>query len=194
MEGKEAIVGRIISDAEKKAAERKAEAVARADAALADAKARAGEYLANGRRVLEKEAAEIVARRETVAGLDRRKLMLAAKRGAVEAALARALEIARAFDKKKYLSVLEDLLQAYAEEGDAAELAADAPVSDREFTSCKAFTEKKLRFAGRNESLAGGVRLENDVCVKDLSFRALLEANRNELEREIAAAVFPAEQ
>ena len=194
MEGKEAIVGRIISDAEKKAAERKAKAAARADAALADAKARAEEYLANGRRVLEKEAAEIVARRETVAGLDRRKLMLAAKRGAVEAALARALEIARAFDKKKYLSVLEDLLQAYAEEGDAAELAADAPVSDREFTSCKAFTEKKLRFAGRSESLAGGMRLENDVCVKDLSFRALLEANRNELEREIAAAVFPAEQ
>ena len=194
MEGKEAIVGRIISDAEKKAAERKAEAAARADAALADAKARAEEYLANGRRVLEKEAAEIVARRETDGGLDRGKLMVAAKRGAVEGAPARALEIARAFDKKKYLSVLEDLLQAYAEEGDAAELAADAPVSDREFTSCKAFTEKKLRFAGRNESLAGGMRLENDVCVKDLSFRALLEANRNELEREIAAAVFPAEQ
>ena len=52
MEGKEAIVGHIISDEEKKAAERKAEAAARADAALADAKTRAGEQLAEGGRVL----------------------------------------------------------------------------------------------------------------------------------------------
>lgn len=193
MEGKEAIVGRIISDAENKAAAMKAEASARADAAVADARKRAEEYLANGRRVLDRETAEIVSRRETVAGLDRRKLLLAAKRDAVEAVFSRALESACAFGKKKYLSVLTRLLEEYAETGDAVELAASAPVGDGELSALKVFAQKKLRFAGRSDVFESGLRLSNERCVKDLSFRALLESNRYELERDIAAAMFSAE-
>ena len=193
MEGREAIVGKILSDAEKKAADRRADAAARADAALAAAKKQAETYLANGRSVLEREAAEIVARRETVAGLETRKALLAAKRAVIGDVFARAVELACAFPKKKYLAVLESLLAQYAEEGDAVELAAGAPVTEKELCACKAFTEKKLRFAGNQGAFDGGVRLENDVCVKDLSFRALLEEARGTWERELAEAFFPAE-
>ena len=103
------------------------------------------------------------------------------------------LKTACAFKKEKYLAVLGDLLARYAEEGDAVTLASSAPVGEKELSGLKAFSEKKLRFAGK-EDFEGGVRLENAVCVKDLSFRALLETARSGLEREIADALFPAEK
>lgn len=193
MEGKEAIVGRIIADAEKEASARIAEAERRAAAQREEALREAEALLAEGKRAALREAEECVRRRETVAGLDERKLLLAARRGAVEKVLSEALALARGMKPKAYLAFLEKLISAYAEEGDAAELAADAPVTDKEFTSCKALAEKKLRFAGRNAALEGGLRLENNVCVKDLSFRALIEAERSTLEQEIAGALFPAE-
>ncbi len=193
MQGREAIVGKIIADAEEKAQKLRADASERAEAAVAAAKGAAQERLAAGRRALEREAAEIVARRETVAALDTRKEALAAKRGVIEEVFSEALKIACAFEKEKYLAVLVALLERYAEEGDAVTLASSAPVGEKELTGSKAFAAKKLRFAGRGD-FEGGMRLENDTCVKDLSFRALLEAARSELEREIADAMFPAEK
>lgn len=193
MQGREAIVGKIIADAEEKAEKLRADAAQRAEAAAAAAERAAQERLAEGRRALGREAEEIVARRETVAALDTRKEMLAAKRGIIEEVLSSALKTACAFKKEKYLAVLGDLLARYAEEDDAVTLASSAPVGEKELSGLKAFSEKKLRFAGK-EDFEGGVRLENAVCVKDLSFRALLEAARSGLEREIADALFPAEK
>ena len=193
MQGKEAIVGKIIADAEEKAEKLRADAAQRAEATAAAAERAAQERLAEGRRALGREAEEIVARRETVAALDTRKEMLAAKRGIIEEVLSLALKTACAFKKEKYIAVLGDLLARYAEEGDAVTLASSAPVGEKELSGLKAFSEKKLRFAGK-EDFEGGVRLENAVCVKDLSFRALLEAARSGLEREIADALFPAEK
>lgn len=192
MDGKEAIVGKILSDAEERAAGLTAAARKRADAMKADAERAAAASLAEGRRVLEEEAAEIVARRETVAALDNRKTLLAAKRAVIDEVLSGALAMTCAFDKPKYLEVLGRLLDAYAEEGDAVTLSASAPVREEELTACKAFAAKKLRYAGRGE-FEGGLRLENAVCVKDLSFGALLEAHREALEREIADTMFPTE-
>ena len=193
MQGREAIVGKIIADAEEKAEKLRVDAAQRAEAAAAAAERAAQERLAEGRRALGREAEEIVARRETVAALDTRKEMLAAKRGIIEEVLSLALKTACAFKKEKYLAVLGDLLARYAEEGDAVTLASSAPVGEKELSGLKAFSEKKLRFAGK-EDFEGGVRLENAVCVKDLSFRALLEAARSGLELEIADALFPAEK
>lgn len=193
MQGREAIVGKIIADAEEKAEKLRADAAQRAEATAAAAERAAQERLAEGRRALGREAEEIVARRETVAALDTRKEMLAAKRGIIEEVLSSALKTACAFKNEKYLAVLGDLLARYAEEGDAVTLASSAPVGEKELSGLKAFSEKKLRFAGK-EDFEGGVRLENAVCVKDLSFRALLEAARSGLEREIADALFPAEK
>ena len=193
MQGREAIVGKILSDAEEKAARLVADAGERAAAIRAEAERVANESLTEGRHALEREATEIVARRETVASLDNRKALLAAKRAVIEEVLSEALAAACAFDAKKYLSVLEALLAEYAEEGDAVTLAASAPVTERELCGCRAFREKNLQYAGTG-AFEGGIRLENAVCVKDLSFRAILEARREELEREIAAAMFPAEK
>ena len=151
MQGKEAIVGKIIADAEEKAEKLRADAAQRAEATAAAAERAAQERLAEGRRALGREAEEIVARRETVAALDTRKEMLAAKRGIIEEVLSSALKTACAFKKEKYLAVLGDLLARYAEEGDAVTLASSAPVGEKELSGLKAFSEKKLRFAGKED-------------------------------------------
>ena len=192
MEGKEAIVGRIISDAEARAAQAKQEAAARADAMKEEAAARARTLLEEGAAALEKEAGERIARRETGAQLDCGKPMLAAKRGVIDAVFARAEAIACALPKEEYLAVLGQLLGAYAEEGDEVVLAAGAPVGEKELVSLAVFSAKKLRFAGKTGEFSGGLRLVNARCEQDLSFGALLEEGRAEHEREIAAA-FPAE-
>ena len=83
MQGREAIVGKIIADAEEKAEKLRADAAQRAEAAAAAVERAAQERLAEGRRALGREAEEIVARRETVAALDTRKEILAAKRGII---------------------------------------------------------------------------------------------------------------
>ena len=194
MDGREAIINKILSDAEEKAAAYRADAEQKNAASLENAGRQAALYLGRGRKALAAEAEELVARRKTVAALDGRKRLLAAKRGVLEEAFTLAVKSACAFPKKKYLAVLCALLDRFAEEGDSVELCAEAPVTEKELTACKAFTEKKLVFAGKTGRFEGGMRLENAVCVKDLSFRALLEAARSGLERGIADALFPAEK
>ena len=76
MEGKEAIVGKILSDAQQKADAIVAEARERAAAMKAEAERAANGSLAEWRRALERESTEVVARRETVASLDNRKAIL----------------------------------------------------------------------------------------------------------------------
>ena len=128
MEGKEAIVGKILSDAQQKA-----------DAIVAEAERAANESLAEWRRALERESTEVVARRETVASLDNRKAMLAAKRAVIDEVLARALASACALPKERYCSLVERLLEEYAQEGDAVTLSASAPLGEKELAACKAF-------------------------------------------------------
>lgn len=193
MEGKEAIVGKILSDAQQKADAIVVEARERAAAMKAEAERAANESLAEWRRALERESTEVVARRETVASLDNRKAMLAAKRAVIDEVLARALASACALPKERYCSLVERLLEEYAQEGDAVTLSASAPLGEKELAACKAFSAKKLRYAGTGE-FEGGLRLENATYLTDLSFRAILDARREELEQSIASAVFPAEK
>lgn len=191
MEGKEAIVGKIISDAEERAENARKDARARAESLVADAQRRMQEQAENDRRLTEKEAAERIARRETIAQLDCRKLLLTARREAVETVFARALQTLCAMDEKSYLHFMETLLERYAEEGDEVQLSEHAPVKEEELAACNVFAAKKLRFTQRG-AFEGGMRLLSALCEKDLSFRALLEADRFESEREIVD-VFPAE-
>ena len=193
MEGREAIVGRIIADAHEAAERKKQEAAVRADAVTSEAERCAQIRLEEARRALEREAGEKIARREIIAELDCRKRLLAARRGATEAVFSRALELMCAMEKEKYRAVLEELLKRYAEEGDEVLLSRYAPVTEKELTDCKVFAKKKLRFAGNDGAFEGGMRLSSRLCEKDLSFRALIEAKRFELEREIVA-MLPAEK
>lgn len=193
MEGKEAIVQKITADANAQAAQCTQNAQARADAMKAEAEKAAKTKLEEGRRALETEAQERIERRETLAALDCRKQLLAARRAVIDAALSRALEAACAFPEARYLAVLERLLTQYAGEGDGVRLSAAAPVTEESLRSLKVFSARRLRFLGKDGDFEGGMRLYGATYEADLSFRALIEAQRFELERDIAH-MMPAEK
>ena len=176
MEGKEAIVQKIIADANERTAQCTQNAQARADAMKAEAEKAAQAKLEEGRRALETEAQERLIRRAVI-----------------DAALSRALETACAFPEARYLAVLERLLTQYAEEGDGVRLSASAPVTEASLQSIKVFSARKLRFLGKDGDFEGGMRLYGATYETDLSFRALIQAQRFELERDIAQ-MMPAEK
>ena len=111
MEGKKAIVDRILSDAEEQAKSILKDAQIRKQAEQDAARQEAAEYLEKSRRALKSEAENQISRRETVAALDCRKLLLQAKREVLESVIQAAQKKACKMPKEKYLKVLEKLLK-----------------------------------------------------------------------------------
>ena len=190
MEGKKAIVERILSDAEEQAKSILKDAKIRKQAEQDAARQEAAEYLEKSRRALKSEAENQISRRETVAALDCRKLLLQAKREVLESVIQAAQKKACKMPKEKYLKVLEKLLKENAETGDEIVLSESAPVGEREVMALAVCKERKLSFAATVGKFSGGLILVSDKCDKDCSFEALFEANRNELEEEIAGDLF----
>ena len=186
---KEAIVERILSDAE-----REAEAVVKSAeekaAATVDAASRQAE---KGRRESEadvKARAESIAERKAAgARLDGAKILLAEKRRVIDGIYARALERLIALGKEECLALADRLLKEYAEAGDEilfaenyryVEDVAQLPVSE----------EKKLKISKKKAMIDGGFVLKGKTSDKDLSYGALLAADREEYQAELAAEIF----
>lgn len=190
MDGKEAIIARIIGDAEKKAKVLLGEADANVKESEREAKEWITDYLKAQRKLLETESENVVTRRKTVAELDCRKVALGAKQEVISEVFERALKIAESFDKEKYLKIVEKLCEENAEEGDTLVLSSSAPLKEADVAALAVFKAKKLKFGGADGKFRGGIMLVNEVCDKDLSFKALLDNRKDELEAEIAAALF----
>ncbi len=190
MEGKEAIIARIIGDAKNKAEVLLRDADTNVAESEREAKEWIADYLKAQRKLLAEEAENVVTRRKTVAELDCRKVALSAKQAVISEVFERALQSAESFPEVKYLEIVEKLCNENAEEGDTLILAASAPLKETDIAKLPVFKEKKLKFGGTSDKFRGGIMLVNDVCDKDLSFKALLDNKKDELEAEIAAALF----
>ena len=190
MEGKDAIIARIIGDAENRANVLLSEAEKSVSESMKDAEDWAENYKNTQRALLKEETEHLVSRRKTVAQLDCRKAMLRAKQEVIGAVFSRAQEKACSFGKEKYLAVIERLLTENAEEGDCVLLAESAPFGEAELMNLPVAKERKLKFGGKGD-FAGGVYLTNDVSDKDLSFAAVIGARKDEMEAEIAKSMFP---
>lgn len=187
--GKEDIVERIISDAEEEA--RKIVAAAEGKAAQTILKAEEGaERVRIG---TEAEVAEkvkgILDGKAATARLDCAKIMLGAKREVIDEAYARALELLVGLDKDDSLSLAEGLLKSYAEEGDRIMFAENYRYAE-EVIKLKVVKDKKLEVSPVRADLDGGFILVGKDSDKNLSYGALLSADREENQAEIAAQIF----
>lgn len=189
MDGKEAIIARIIEDAEGKADKIRAEAAAKNAEVISDAQSWAESYLTAQRGLLAAETDNLVSRRVTVADLDYRKSLLAAKREVIDAVYKKALDKLCALDKKSYLAFLDKLIAEYGEKGDKLILPEAAPVKPDEADALPSCKKLGIKTAGKG-AFRGGVMLVNDVCDKDLSFEILVNALKAETEAETAEKLF----
>ena len=186
---KEAILERIISDAQAAADATVAEAEGRAAEIIAEAEARAARDRQGTSAIIAERSKAIADGKAAAARLDAAKVMLAAKRGVIDAVYARALEKLKALPLKDAVRLAEGLLLSYAEDGDELVFATNFAYK-AQVLKLAVVTEKNLKNSGKTADIDGGFILIGKNSDKDLSYGALLALDREERQAEIAAKLF----
>ena len=190
MDGKEAIIKKIISDAEQKAAEITAAADKYAEEVTSGAEEWAKNFTSARETALKKEAEEIVERRKIVAELDVKKIALKAKRETLDKIYAETEKRLCAVDKKTYLAFVLKMIAANAEEGDEIVLSSDGVLTESDVLNSAVAKEKKLTVKKTLGDFKGGVYLVGKTSDKDLTFHELTERKKEETLSETANKVF----
>lgn len=186
----EAIIQRILGDAEAEAAAIVAGAREKADSIRARAGEEASVLTERERTRTERDARDIVERRRMVAALDVKKADLAARRGCLDEAFETALAKMCAMPETEYEDYVTRLLNRYAEYGDTVVLARDARVDNSYIMALPVYEGKKLRLSRERGDFAGGFVLVGEKYDKRLTFEDILASMRTELEPSVADALF----
>lgn len=190
MDGKEAIIAKILESAEKKAQENLHAAENYAVSVKEQATEWAKSYSDEQEKALKKETADIVARRKIVAGLDVRKVLLKAKQDVINNIFARAEEKLCKVNKKTYLNIVLTKIQEFADNGDQVMLSCDGVLSEKDITESAVFKEKKLTVCKKQGKFYGGVMLIGKFCDKDLSFHEIISAEKAKIAPVLAKEIF----
>lgn len=190
----ESIVERIRSDGKTEAEAILAAGKRKAEETENGAKAEAERLRRETESDVEKRAAAVAAHFAATARLDVKKIMLAARKKAVENVYAEAKKRLIHLGEEETLALFNRLLCLYAEEGDAV-IFADGFRYTEGVKLLPVFAEKKLKAVSDGAAFAGvkidgGLYLAGKTADKDLSFDALLKADREENESRIAAELF----
>ena len=186
---KEGIVERILSDAEDRARAVIAAAEKRAEEIVAQALESAKRDEAGVKAEVDEKCAAITSGKEAEARLDSAKVLLAQKRRVIDSIYERALARLKDLKQSDAVALADKILQEYAEEGDVVAFAADFKYA-QEVSRLEICTEKKLKITLNAEGVDGGFVLRGKSADKDVSYRALLLADRGENEVQIASAIF----
>ena len=190
---REAIIEQIISDAEKEAQGIIDEAEKQADEIVAASSARADAQRAEARAEVEDRAKRISDGKAATARLEGAKLELAEKRRVIDTVYERALSELVALNEKDFLSLTERLLNEYAEEGDEIVFAKLYGYTDA-VKKFPVFSERRHTISDERADIQGGFLLRGKKADRDLSFTALLDADREAYQSEIAQELFKSEQ
>ena len=190
MEGKDAIIAKILADAEHKAQE----ILHAADIYAVSVKEQADEwaknYSAEQEKRLKPETEEIVARRRVVAELDAKKVLLKAKQDVIDRIYALAEEKLCKADKKTYLAVVLSRMEEFADEGDEVVLSADGVISEKDVSESEVFKRKKLSVSKTIGKFFGGVMLIGKTCDKNLTFHEMISVEKEKNAPKIAKKLF----
>jgi V/A-type H+-transporting ATPase subunit E len=189
MQGKEAILLRISEDANKSAQANLHEAQSEADAILAEAQRICDEHEANGRAEQESSKQKIRSRAITVAALDAKKLVLAAKNAQLDAAFSRARNLLLELPYKTYKKLIQSMLQN-ASEGDVLTLSE----KERKLFAPEELSElakkRKIKISDKNGAFLGGVILSGGGVDKNMTLECEIALLRGELEDKVAKMLF----
>lgn len=185
----QAIVERIISDAEQEARTIINDAATRAEQTVAEASLRAQRNKIGAEAEIKERVKGIFDGKAATARLDGSKIMLGEKRGVIDEIYSRALKQLNELGKADALHLAERLLREHAEEGDELVFAENYRYA-QEVSALQTVKEKKLKVSPARASLDGGFILCGKNSDKNLSYGAILSADREERQAEIAAKIF----
>lgn len=194
MDGKEAIINSIIQTAEKQAEGIVNDAIAEKDALLEKTR---NELARKEREELERarEAAKLaVERKLTLAKLDGRKLILAAKQAVIEKVYDAAINKVLNMTDNVYREFIGGFVEKYAENGDEIMIAErDAKRLHYDWAdSLSHKLNKNIMLCGKFHKGRGGVVLVGAKCDKNLTLDTLVKEVRPFTESAIAEKLFRA--
>jgi V/A-type H+-transporting ATPase subunit E len=187
----EAIVAKILEDARASVNTALSEGGKAAAKTIADAQNEASILL---QKSMEDTAAlreEIIRRRISVANLEVRKLMLAAKKRVLDRIFAEAAEKIASLPKDRYLALIRGMLNQ-AEDGDEVRICErDAGLITKEFIDgCAKARGIRLTLSSSYADIRGGILLSAGGMEKNLSLEVEMAELRERLEPEVAARLF----
>lgn len=185
----QAIVEKIISDAEAEAQAIIADAEKKAEETVEKANLWAERRKEGEKQAADKRAESILEGKAATARLDCAKIMLAEKRAVIDEVYSRALSQLLKLNKTDAVHLFDKLLNAYAEEGDEVVFAENFAYA-QDVSKLSVVKEKKLKVSPKRANIEGGFLLIGKNSDKDLSFTALLAVDREERQAEIASALF----
>lgn len=185
----QAIVDRIISDAEEEARAIIAEAEERAKATVAEANARAERNRQGTEAEVKAKAQSISDGKAAAARLDGAKILLGEKRGVIDEIYARALDKLLNLSERETLFLCTRLLDEHAEEGDELVFADNFRFAQA-VSALAIVKERKLKVSARHAAVDGGFMLCGKNSDKNLSYGAILAMDREEKQADIASVIF----
>ena len=185
----QAIVERIIADAEQEARAIISEAEERAKATVAEANERAAKNKQGTEAQVKAKAESIFDGKAAAARLDGAKIALGEKRAVIDEVYSRALEKLLNLSERETLYLCKRLLSEHAEEGDEL-MFADNFRYVQAVSALPVIKEKKLKVSTKRAKIDGGFMLCGKNSDKNLSYGAILALDREEKQSEIASVIF----
>lgn len=188
---KEAIIEKILSDADVQARTTVEEAEKKADEILALAAEQCKSYLAKSKSETDRAVKEVAERAETVAELDARKMLLRAKSAVLDEVFALAIEKARALDKATYKKIIVGMLN-FAENGDKVTVSArEKGIVTKKLVDDVAKAKGiKLTLNDKEGDFDGGIILTSDGIDKNFTLDVEFALLRDAAEAETAKKIF----
>ena len=192
MEGKEAIIQKILNDAKAEADRIVAEADAYAESIIGKAQAEAKAKVQAAEKLAEENGREYVGRRITVAGLDLKKARLNAKTALLDKVYEESVRRLSTLPDKDYKKLISGMLDAAAEDGDTVTGAEkDKKVLTKAFFD--AYGKQRgisLKLGDNYGDFSGGVILSGGGVDKNLTLEVEVGLLREKTESEIATLLF----
>lgn len=187
MNDNQAIIRKILSDAEEYATSAVSGAEAQSRTAIGQAEKDAEESLRKERENARMEGTELLSRRATIARLDGKKAVLAAKQEIVASVFDEALKKLCAAPRDEYFAFVLNGVKKYAESGDTVVLSESAPFSAEEFAEKLGVSDVTVVKTG---DFKGGAVVSGAKRDTDLSFEALVADYYEKHSGDVARAIF----
>ena len=185
----QSIIDKIKSDAQAEAEQIIAVAEEKAAATVSLATKRAEELRKETEENVAKQTQSIREKKAAADRLQASKIALAHKRSTLSKVYTLALDALLALGKEETLRIFSTLLERHAEDGDELYFAENFKYA-QEVSILPIIEKRNIKIAKTRLALDGGARLVGKKSDKDLSYGALLQADKDNYQAQIAVELF----
>ena len=132
------------------------------------------------------KADDILKKRATAARMERNKIILDAKRKAVDRVYELLLDGLKKLNEDEFVNLVSIAVEKYGEDGQKILLSASAPAKKEKIESLAAVKNKSMTVE-TTDSLEDGFVISGEIFDRDFSYASIVESCRERTENEVAA-------